>query len=141
MTVMFMNTVAGMGDNDDNAGVSSDIRAGVSLSGALECVPSGEDCDVVPKLSKALPPLLDFHGCDDNTVPYGPCAAASKPVNCWGSGVDSNRALKAKGATAYLYSFPGKGHVPWGSLAAEPAAGTMVAFLAEQLDLAHSECP
>ena len=141
MTVAFMSTV-GMGDNDDNAGVSSDIRAGVSLSGALECIGANAAyCDLVPNVTAAHPPFLDFHGCNDGTVPYGPCSAAPKPENCWGSGVDTNKALLKAGVAAYLFSFPGKGHVPWGNLAAEPAAGMMVDFLAENLDLAHAECP
>ena len=55
--------------------------------------------------------------------------------------MDTNRALVKAGVDAQLFSFPGKGHVPWGNLAAEPAAGAMGSFLAQHLDLAHAECP
>ena len=37
--------------------------------------------------------------------------------------MDTNRALVKAVVDAQLFSFPGKGHVPWGNLAAEPAAG------------------
>ena len=69
MTVAFMSTVPGVGDNDDHSGVSSDIRVGVSLSGALECIgPNAAYCDhVVPNITASLPPFLDFHGCNDGT--------------------------------------------------------------------------
>lgn len=142
MTVAFMSTLSGVGDNEDNAGVSSEIMVGVSLSGALECVgPNTAYCEVIPNITSSFPPFLDFHGCNDGTVPYGPCSATSKPQTCWGSGVDTNRALVKAGVDAYLFSFPGKGHVPWGDLASEPAAGAMVSFLAQHLDLAHAKCP
>ena len=140
MTVGFMPTVSGEGDNPDNPGVSSDIRAGVSLSGALECIgPNAAWCDVKPNVTKSHPPFLDFHGCEDSTVPYGPCPSHSD--KCWGSGVDTHQALVAAGVPAFLYSFPGEHHVPWGSLSAEPAAAAFVKFLAQYLDLGHAECP
>jgi acetyl esterase len=70
MTVAFMSTVEGMGDNLDHPEAQSGIRAGVSLSGALECIgPNAKWCEVVPNVTWSHPPFLDFHGCDDHTVP------------------------------------------------------------------------
>ena len=133
MTVIFMSAVASEGDSG-NAGFSSAIRAGVSLSGALACIEPGNDCRVTANISSKTPPFLDFHGCEDPTVPY-----ACHNANCWGSGVDTVAALTAAGAKAWLYSFPGQHHVPWGSLAA--AGDTFVHFLTQHMDLAGAQCP
>ena len=50
--------------------------------------------------------------------------------------------MRAAGANnSFLYSFAGAGHVPWGDLAAEPAAQALLGFLSEYLDLSHAQCP
>ena len=55
--------------------------------------------------------------------------------------MDTVAALKAAGARAWLHSFPGEGHVPWGSLAQPLAASNFLGFLATHLDLANAQCP
>ena len=92
---------------------SSAVQAAVSLSGALGCDLKGaqNECyQPLPKLGPTLPPWLDFHGCADTIVPYGPCHAptidavntsADKP--CWGSGVDTVHEIRKAGGTAYLW--------------------------------------
>ena len=74
-------------------------------------------------------------------MPYSCVDYPGGPDNCWGSGVDTIKQWKQKGATADIYSFPGAGHVPWSDLKASPAANSMIGFLAEHLDLAHAQCP
>ena len=69
------------------------------------------------------------------------CEGRRGAPSCWGSAVATNRALRAAGAVAGLHAFAGAGHVPWSSLAAPPAAETMMGFYAEHLDLASVECP
>ena len=74
MTVAFMSTLPDDGDGG-NAGFSSKIRAGVSLSGALVCQTKvrKQYCDYIEAINASHPPFLDFHGCLDTTVPHGPC--------------------------------------------------------------------
>ena len=140
MTTIFMSALGSEGDSG-SPGFSSAVRAAVSLSGALACVESSDQCqycDECLNVTATLPPWLDFHGCKDSTVPYGPCGSDQ---NCWGSGVDTVADLKAAGVAAALYSFPGEGHVPWHSLAQPEPAAAFVSFLATHMDLAHAECP
>lgn len=142
MTTIFMSALATEGDSG-SPGFSSSVSAAVSLSGALACImptnASQCQCNFCVEVNATLPPWLDFHGCDDSTVPYGPCG--DDDAKCWGSGVDTVAALKAAGAPAALYSFPGAGHVPWGDLAKVDAASAFLGFLAINLDLGGAECP
>jgi dienelactone hydrolase len=136
MTTAFLAGVSDKGEGDSgNPGFSSDISAGVSLSGALIYL----NYDDAKK--GAVKPFLDFHGCSDHTVPYSCVDYPGGPDNCWGSGVDTVAQWKKKSAIADIYSFPGAGHVPWGDLAASPAADSMVGFLSQHLDLSSSQCP
>lgn len=133
MTTAFMTTVDGEGDSG-NEGFSSAITAGVSLSGALIA-------DRLANVTKGQPPFIDFHGCEDHTVPYGPCESGDP--KCWGSGVDTVTAMRKNGDVADLYSIRGAGHVPFSSLFASPALDSMLGFLAQNLNLGNdgSECP
>jgi hypothetical protein len=128
MTVAFMTTVDGDGDSG-NPGFSSKISVGVGLSGAL--LPDPGLADIKP----GQPPFLDFHGCNDNTVPYN-----TNPKKHM-SAVQTIHAMKDAGRIADLYSFAGKAHVPWDALRSEPAAGSMLGFLSKHLDLKNAECP
>ena len=91
MTTAFL---CGVGDTDGegrsgNPGYSSDVQAGVALSGALI------ELNYLNVLTNNdLKPYLDFHGCNDHTVPYN-CPRGKpdkKSLECWGSGVDTVRA-------------------------------------------------
>ena len=136
MTTAFLAYVSDKGEGDSgNPGFSSQISAGISLSGALIYLNYNDSQQNEAK------PFLDFHGCSDHTVPYSCVDFPGGPGSCWGSGVDTVAQWKKEGAVADIYSFPGKGHVPWSSLAASPAADSMVGFLAQHLDLAHAQCP
>lgn len=140
MAVTYLVSVDGEGDNPDNAGVSSAVRAGVSLSGA-RFTPLANTSN----MTGTEPAYLDFHGCADPMVPYdcdGGCTCEGRRSKmCWGSAVDTNREMRAAGAQAELYAFAGAGHVPWGDLRSENASSAMEGWLAEHLDLAHAECP
>lgn len=130
ITVAAMTTFDGEGDSG-NAGFSSAISAGVGLSGAL---PQAGLANV----TSGQPPLYEFHGCNDNLVPYGPC---QKGVPSCMSAVDTIAAMRAKGVAADLYTFPNAGHIPFDLLNAPPASDSMYGFLAEHLDLVGAECP
>jgi dienelactone hydrolase len=141
MTTAFL---CGVGDtkgegNSGNPGYSSDVQAGVALSGALIELNYLNVAE-----NKDLKPYLDFHGCKDHTVPYD-CPAgvpSKKTLECWGSGVDTVEVMNAKRpGVAHLYSFPGAGHCPHGDVEKGPAMDAMLGFLSEHLDLAHAECP
>ena len=132
MTVAFMTTVAGEGDSG-NTGYNSSISVGVSLSGALLPDPG------LVNVTAHQPPFLDFHGCADCTVPYS-SEACSKDVVGFDA-VNTIATMQKAGRVASLYSFAGKGHVPWNDLRSPAAANTMISFLAEHLDLDHAECP
>ena len=97
-----------------NPGFPSTVRAAVSLSGAslLTAPDPGE------------PPTLDFHGTADPLVPY---AWATATLN----------AAKAVGDTAYLTTWPGAGHVPYGQHHAEIIDQT-TNFLWWEMDLARA---
>ena len=96
------------------------------------------------QLNEDLKPYLDFHGCNDHTLPYYcPKGWPSKQtLECWGSGVDTVEHMNTKKpGIAHLYSFSGAGHCPHGDVDKGPAMDTMLGFLSEHLDLAHAECP
>ena len=133
MTVAFMTTVPGEGDSG-TPGYNSSISVGVSLSGAL--LPDPGLANVAPH----QPPFLDFHGCDDCTVPYTSTQSCAKSEGDFDA-VATIAAMRKAGREASLHSFAGKGHVPWGDLKSTTATSAMFGFLAEHLDLAHAECP
>lgn len=87
MTSIYMHTIVGNGDNPDNDGVSSSVNVSTALSGALACTVANNNCyNPFPSLKQStpIPPVLDFHGCKDSTVPYGPCPTPNKDGACWG---------------------------------------------------------
>jgi acetyl esterase/lipase len=97
-----------------NAGFSSAVRGGVSLSGAkiLGAPMTATDA-----------PILMFHGTNDGLVPYQ-----------WA--VNTLNQAKAGGVTAYLTTYQGEGHVPfnhWNEISVQQTN-----FLYWMLDLAHA---
>ena len=97
-----------------NPGFPSTVRAAVSLSGA----------SLLTAPNPGEPPTLDFHGTADPLVPY---AWATATLN----------AAKAAGDTAYLTTWPGAGHVPYGQHHAEIIDQT-TNFLWWEMDLART---
>ena len=97
--------------------------------------------DLNVDLNKNITPYLDFHGCNDHTVPYF-CPTGKKALECWGSGVDTVEHMNGrKPGVASLFSIPGAGHCPHGDVERGLAADSMMGFLSERLDLENAECP
>ena len=132
MVAAYVTAVGGGEGDSGSPGYSSAVRAVASLSGALWPPPPNAS-----NVSAREPAYLDFHGCEDQFVPYD---CDGKPACTW-SAVGTNRRMRAAGARAGLVSFAGAGHVPWSDLDANRSVETMLGFLVREMDLAHAQCP
>ena len=149
-------TVEGLCYLEHQPGLPSppNISAAISVSGALFndtasiCTPSepaGSTCFPPPgrsvwnKLyrhtaSPQSPPLIDFHGTADHTVPFDNATtrpAAKRNQSC--SATDTQAFLSATGAPNDLVPIPGAGHVPLAQVFAFPANVSLWGFLVAKL--------
>lgn len=129
------------------------ISAAISISGALfndtssictpteppnsTCFPPGQHVwnplyDHIP--SSQSPPLIDFHGTADPTVPFD--NATNRPLakrNQSCSATDTTAFLDAAGAPNDLVPIPGAGHVPLAQVFAPPFNASFWGFLVAKL--------